>query len=166
MFRWKISAETFAIETGDRAKAWGLREIERISNRNDRSSNLELLRAGDRQRRAGQIHFQHGDAAADIGQQLPRGIFSSFELNRHVLGFATDRISSVKRAGWIDKEPSAGKFAVLIGRLDFDYRFGAVLENIFDFATDSGRRFRSGLRGKRSRRGEKREFCQQAKPLA
>src|SRR5205807_1037850 len=39
-----------------------------------------------------------------------------------------DRIGGVKRAGRIDKEPSAGKFAVLIGRLDFDDSLGTVFE--------------------------------------
>ena len=96
---------------------------------------------------------------------MPGWIFFSFELNRHVLRFTAHRIGGVKRAGRIDKEPSAGKFAVLIGRLDFDDSLGAVFENVFDFATNGGRRVRSWLRRKRSRRGEKRKFCQQTKPF-
>src|SRR5207253_7993008 len=59
VFGWKISAETFAIETGDHAKAWGFRQIERITNCNDRSSDFKLIRVADWQRRTCEIHFQH-----------------------------------------------------------------------------------------------------------
>ncbi|MEY2543506.1 MAG: hypothetical protein QOE81_967, partial [Verrucomicrobiota bacterium] len=65
----------------------------------------------------------------------------------------------------IDKESGAGKFAVLIGRLDFDYGFGAAVEDIFDFAAKRSGGLRDLLRRKRSRRGEKRESCQQTNPL-
>src|SRR2546423_14137579 len=121
MFGGKISTETFAIEAGDHAEARCLRQVEWITNRNDRSSDFKLIRVAEWQCRTGQIHFQHCDPAPEISQQLTRWIFFSFELNRHVVGFAPHRISGVKRAGWIDEEARAGKLAVLIGRLDFDY---------------------------------------------
>src|SRR6266568_4607518 len=48
MFRRKISAETFAVEASDHAKAWRLSQIERISNRNHGSGDFESVRATDR----------------------------------------------------------------------------------------------------------------------
>src|SRR5205807_8062359 len=116
VFGWKISAETLAIETGDHAKAWGFRQIERITSRNNRSSDFKLIRVADWQRRTGQIHFQHRDTAPKISHQLARRIFFAFELNLDVLSFAPHRIGGVKRAGRIDKEAGPGKFAMLIGR--------------------------------------------------
>jgi hypothetical protein len=50
---------------------------------------------------------------------------------------------------------------VLIRRLDFDYRFGATIENIFHFAAKRSGGLWRLLRRKRSRRGEGRECCQQ-----
>src|SRR5438876_10566000 len=54
VFDWKVSAETFAVETGDHAKAWRLSQIERINNRNDSSSALKLIGVADWLRRSGQ----------------------------------------------------------------------------------------------------------------
>src|SRR5438552_17351756 len=42
VFGWKISAETFAGETGCHAKAWRLSKMERITNRTDRSRHVKL----------------------------------------------------------------------------------------------------------------------------
>src|ERR1700736_3900922 len=154
---WKISAKTFTIEAGNHAEARRLRQVERITNRNDRSSDFKLIGVADWQRRTGQIHFQHRDPAPEISQQLARRIFFALKLNSDVFGFATDRISGVKRAGRIDKETGAGKFAVLIGCLDLDYRFGSARKDIFDFAAKRSGGLRCLLRGKRSRRGERRE---------
>src|SRR5204863_9514166 len=40
MFSRKVSTTTVAIETGDHAKAWGFRESQRMTNRNERSGDL------------------------------------------------------------------------------------------------------------------------------
>src|SRR5437899_13009371 len=61
VFGWKISAETFAVETGDHAKAWGISQIERITNRNDRCSDLNLIGVAEWHGQSGQIHSHHRD---------------------------------------------------------------------------------------------------------
>src|SRR5258708_3549310 len=142
MFRWKIAAETFAIEARDHAEAWSRREIERIADCHYRRSDFELLGISDRQGRAGQINFQQRDPAAEIGHQLACRILFPFELNVNVLRFAADRVSGVESSHRVNKKTGPGKSTVLIRGFDFYDGFAATLEDIFDFAANRSHRFR------------------------
>ena len=76
------------------------------------------------------IHLEHRDAAAQIGQQLSRRNFLAVNLDGEIVGLPADGVGSVKRAGGINKKSGAGKFAVLIDGVNFYDRFGAALENL------------------------------------
>src|ERR1700751_6223939 len=109
MLSWKITAQTLAIESGDHAEARCLREIKRITNRDDRRRNFELVGISDRQCRAGQVRFQERDAASEIGHQLASRIFFTLILDVDVFRFASDGIGGVKSPHWVDKKPGTGK---------------------------------------------------------
>ena len=120
MFRREISAKTFAIEATDHAETRRLGEIEWIADGHDRGGNLELPGISDWQSRSGEIDFEQRNAATQISHQLACRIFFPFELDFDVIRFAANSVGGVKRAHWIDEETGPGKFAVLVGRFNFD----------------------------------------------
>ena len=65
-----------------------------------------------------------------IGQNLPWREFFPVKLNRKIIGLSADGIGSVKRASGINKKSRAGKFAMLIERMNLYDRFRAALENL------------------------------------
>ena len=67
-------------------------------------------------------------------------IFLLARLDREVLGLTGDGIGRVKRSCRIHKKSRAGKFAVLIDRVNLYNCAAAVLEKRFDFPADRSSR--------------------------
>src|SRR5882672_12918521 len=132
----KIAAETFPVEPSNHAKVRRLRQIQRITDRYDRSRQFQFLGFTERQRRCGLIHFQDGGPAPDVRHELARRIFLTAEFDCEIAGFASDRVRRVKCSRWINKKSGAANLAVFIYAVNLNHRFGGLLEKLSDLVAD------------------------------
>src|SRR5437762_2689923 len=92
----KIATETFPVEARDHSEVRCLRQIQRITDRYDRSRQFKFLGFTNWQGRRRLIHFQNCCPAADVCHELARRILLTAEFDCEIAGFAPDRVRRVK----------------------------------------------------------------------
>src|SRR5262249_54574019 len=136
MDRGKIAAEAFPIEARDHPEVRCLRQIERITDRYDRSRQFQFLRFTNWQGWRGLIYFQDGCPAADVCHELVRRIFLPVEFDCEIARFASNRVRRVKCSRRVNEKSGAANLAVLIHAMNLNNRFGGPLEKLSDLVTD------------------------------
>src|SRR5207244_6550880 len=109
----EITTEIFAIESRDHPEIWCLRQVQWVTDRNDRGRYFQSFGFSNRQRRSGRIDLQHGGPAADVCQKLTRRVFFTAEFNCEISRFASNRVRRVKRPCGIDEKSSPANCTVV-----------------------------------------------------
>src|SRR5437762_628916 len=132
----KIATETFPVEARDHSEVRCLRQIQRITDRYDRSRQFKFLGFTNWQGRRRLIHFQNCCPAADVCHELARRILLTAEFDCEIAGFAPDRVRRVKCSRRVNEKSGATNLAVLIYAVNLNHRFGGLLEKFSNLMAD------------------------------